>query len=84
LYCIDDAIIGAAPAKILIHAFDDLRPTEFGISEKQAIGFQDHARRAEATLDGPMLNERFLQRMEFSVIYQSFNGDDFLSGNVFD
>ena len=56
---------------------DDLIARRFGFSSNKRFRRHDHARRAIAALEGKLIDERLLQRMERAVgFFQSFNGHD--------
>ena len=58
----------SAPAQVILHAFNDLLPGGLRISQQKAVRVENHARRAETALEGVVFHERFLKRMEFTVL----------------
>ena len=68
----------AAAADISFHAIDDFFAGWFGIFAKQPDRRHDHAGGAIRALKGFGLQKRFLNRMQFSVALQPFDGRDFL------
>ena len=79
---LDDADVRPAAAQVAFHALDDLLPGGLGIAIQEAVGAEDHARRAESALEGIVLDEGLLKRMQVAVLGQSFDGDDLSSIGV--
>src|SRR5262249_48190942 len=65
--CLDDVLVPRASAEIAGNADADLFFRRLGIFLDQAIGSHDHARRAEAALQGVHLAKRILQGMELAI-----------------
>jgi hypothetical protein len=71
----------ATPAQVLLQSAYDLFARRLGIHLKKGDACQDHARRAETALQGVILHERLLERVQLPVPRQPLNGHDLL---VFD
>src|SRR5487761_863031 len=77
--CFHDMLIPRAPAQIPFQSLPDFLACGMGITAQKLIGCKDHARSAEAALQAVLLPEPFLERMEFAVAGQPFNGGYFRS-----
>jgi hypothetical protein len=64
------------------HALDDLLTIHPGILQKQAVRLKNHAWSTESALNGAMVNECPLDRMEFSVLRQSLDGDHLFTRDI--
>ncbi len=73
---IDDLLIAGAAAKITAHSLTDLLPCRFCVAPEEVRCREDHAGRAEAALDGSVLDKGFLQGMEFFSERNPFDGGD--------
>ena len=80
----DDARMAAAAAKVVFHAVDDLLPGKSRVPEQHRVGVHDHARCAEAALDGAGFGKSGLQWMEFFSLRQAFDGGHFLAAHFAD
>lgn len=69
-------MIPGAAAQVSGQAFNNLLPTGSGIIFEQAVSGHDHARSAEAALDGRQVDKGLLDGVEFSFFGQSFDGQD--------
>jgi hypothetical protein len=49
---------------------------------QQTVGVENHARRTEAALEGIMLDEGLLKRMQVSIVRQSFDGENLCPADV--
>ncbi len=58
---LDDLGVTRAAAKVPLQGLVDVLPCGPGLRIQEGFGSHDHARRAEATLDGSLRNEGFLQ-----------------------
>jgi len=76
--------MSAATAQVAVHAINDFFLRGLGILQQQAVGIQDHARRAKTTLEGIVLLKGFLQGMKSAVCGEPFNGQNFFPSNLFD
>src|SRR5207302_1752803 len=82
LHRFKDVYIPAAPANIPVQRFDDLRRVRSRVALEQRYGRQDHSGHAVAALHGAFLDEGFLDRMQFPVLRQSFDGLDFAPSDL--
>ena len=73
---IDDLLIAGAAAKIPAHSLTDFLPCRLCVAPDEVRCREDHARRAEAALDGSILDKGFLQGMEFLPGRDAFDGGD--------
>ena len=74
----------AAAAEIIFQARADVLLRRLRIEFQQADPGENHARRAKAALHPVVVHERLLQRMQFPVLRQTLDGDDFLARHVLD
>jgi hypothetical protein len=81
---LDDAGVSSAPAEVVVHGFDDLLAAGAWIFQEKAVGREDHPRRAEPALQGIVLDEGRLKRVQGAVSGQAFDGDDLLILDVRD
>src|SRR3989441_5370693 len=73
---LDDVVIAGAPAEVAFQLVADLLLGGARIALEELGGRQDHARRAEATLQAMLLPETLLDRMEIAVLGEPFDGRD--------
>jgi hypothetical protein len=71
----------AAAAQVAVQVFDDLGPAGSGMLLQQGIGREDHARGAVAALEGVVVPERLLHRIQDALPGQPFDGEDGPSRN---
>ena len=69
-----DGSIGAAAADVAAQPLGDLRARGLGIFNQQRLGRHDLARRAVTALRADIADERLLQRFEFAVLSDTFDG----------
>jgi hypothetical protein len=74
-----DLIISPASAQIAGNRFLDFHFAGAGILIQERLCSQNHTRGAVTALDGPMLNESLLQRMQTGAIRQPLDGQHFLT-----
>ncbi len=63
----DDAVVAAAAAERPLEGVGDLGFGRVGLAEEQGVGLEDHARRAVAALEGAVVGEGLLERVEAAV-----------------
>ena len=68
--------MGTAAAEIGIQFADDIRGRRMGIFVQERASGEDHPRRAIATLERVMVDERLLDRMKFVFLCQSLDRND--------
>jgi hypothetical protein len=82
LYCVHNAGVCSAATQVLIHVLDNFRFAGSIVLENQAVSLEDHSRCAESALNGSMLHECFLERVQFIVRCEAFDSYDFLARDV--
>jgi hypothetical protein len=65
LYSLNDTGVGSTAAEVFIHALDNILARGIEIFQEQAVGRQDHPRGAETALQGIVLHEGGLERMNW-------------------
>ena len=73
---LEDARESGAAAEIAGKAFSDLRHGRVRIDGEQLSSRHQHAGRTDAALSAAALEERLLQRVQFSIDGETFNGLD--------
>jgi hypothetical protein len=71
-----DALMAAAAAEVVFHAFDDLLTREFRVFKQHRVCVHDHSGRAKTTLHGAVFDKRALQRMKLISFCQALDGCD--------
>ena len=72
---LDDVVIARAAAQIAFQLVANGFFARIWIALSQVDRTHDHARRAEAALQGMMFAEGFLHRVQFAVLGEAFDGD---------
>ena len=75
MYCLPDAHVGSAPAKIAVHGFVDLFVGRLGMFREQCRSRHDLSRLAVAALRNVYIPPGLLQRM-CAVRRKTFNGEN--------
>src|SRR5687768_13818444 len=73
---LDDVDVTGAAAEVPRDAQANLVVGRRGVRFEQRLGRQNHARRAEATLQSVLLPESFLERVKRSVLLHPFDGQN--------
>src|SRR5258706_3682113 len=78
-----DRDIAGAAADVAVHVMDDLLARRLGVLVQQRLGGEDHPGRAEAALEGELVDEGLLHRMERAVgLGQAFDRDHALAARL--
>src|SRR5690606_3762649 len=80
----DDGLIAGAAAQVAGQRVGDLLPARVGVVVEQRLGDHDHAGGAVAALDGVLLEEGLLQRVQLISGVQPFEGEHLAARHVFD
>jgi hypothetical protein len=79
---LDDAWMSSASAQIVFHALDDVCLGRGWFFQQQTVSGKNHSGGAKAALKRIVLDKRFLQGVQVSVLGQTFDGQDFFSLRV--
>ena len=74
----------AAAAIVVVHEPHDVGAAGLRVLPQEANAAKNHSRRAKAALQGVALSECLLQRMQFAVLGQSFDGNHLFALDPFD
>jgi hypothetical protein len=74
--------MGTTPAKVVIHARENLRLRGLRFCNQETVRVQDHSRGAEAALQRVVFDKGLLKGMELSALTESLNRDDVLPFNL--
>ena len=78
----DDTVVRAAPADVPFEGVGDLGLGRIRLPEEQGVGLHDHARRAVAALEGAVIDEGLLERMQAAALGQALDGQDALPSTL--
>lgn len=84
LDCIEDARMSATTADVALERSNDVRRIGMRIFLKQGDAAHDEAGSAIGALEGVLVDEGLLNRMELAVLLEAFNGEDGFAGSVSD
>jgi hypothetical protein len=76
LYRLDDVLIAGAAAQVTLEVVPDLGLTRVRNALKQIVGGHDHSRRAETALQAMLFPEPFLDRVQITVLSETFDRRD--------
>src|SRR5690606_15589782 len=74
-----DVLVSGAAAQISFETVPHLLVARVGVLGEQIDGRHDHPGRTEAALQGVLLTERLLDRMQAAVLREPFDGGDGVS-----
>src|SRR5271156_1937276 len=77
LYGLHNVLVPGTAAQISGNPPTNLLLTGVRVLAQQGIGRHQHARRAEAALETMLFLESLLQRMELTILHQSFHREHF-------
>src|ERR1041384_208293 len=81
---LENSWVIATAAQMALHAGKHFRIGRLGMLLEQADDAQNHSGCAIATLEGPIVKERFLDRMKLVTFGQAFNGQNSLLMRIAD
>src|SRR5262249_14059423 len=76
---LDDPLVARAAAEVAAQCVPDLLVARRAVAGEEIRRRQDHPRRAEAALEPVVLDERALDRVQFAVAPEAFDGGDLTS-----
>jgi hypothetical protein len=71
--------MGSTTAEMIVHALDDFCLCGLVFLQQKTVCVHNHPRGTKAALQGVVVHEGFLERVEFSIPCQPLNGGYFLS-----
>jgi hypothetical protein len=75
----DDTVVASAAAQVSLKCLDNGLFRRFRIFFEQGISLQDHSGSAVSALKRALFEEGLLERMELTIFFESFNGNDAFS-----
>ena len=72
------------PAQVVLHAGRDVIARRMRILKKQCMRAHQHSGSAVAALEGAVIDESLLQRVNLAGVSETFDRDDVAPGDILD
>src|SRR4029453_8477784 len=79
LHRFHNVLVAGAPAQVSGEPLTNVGLARIGLMLEEGIGRQQHARRAVAALQAVLIPEALLQRVQFAVCREPFDGEDLVA-----